>query len=92
MPHRPMIPHITRLLVVSSLAPLLLAMPATAQGEVQIPTDAQLDRMERGDIATPPLSVGAAGVNASEQSEDRSLDQQDRAIDRKVMRGICTGC
>src|SRR4051794_26711956 len=57
-----------------------------AQVEVQIPSATQLDRMEREDIATPPLDVSGSPVpRGSEQSQIRRMDRQDRIIDDKVM-------
>jgi hypothetical protein len=64
-----------------------------AQVELQIPSAAQLDRMEREDIATPPLDVSGSPIpKGSEQSQIRRMDRQDRIIDDKVMRGICSDC
>src|SRR3954470_19058941 len=64
-----------------------------AQVEVQIPSATQLDRMEREDIATPPLDVSGSPVpKGSEQTQIRRMDRQDRIIDNKVMRGICSDC
>ena len=43
-----------------------------AQGEVQIPSDSQLERMEERAITTPPLDVrGAPGRGLSEGAEIR---------------------
>lgn len=64
-----------------------------AQVEIQIPSGTQLDRMEQQDIATPPLDVSGSPIpQGSEQSQIRRMDRQDRIIDDKVMRGICSDC
>jgi hypothetical protein len=72
-----------------------------AQGEIRIPSDADLERLERQGMATPPLDVGrqttrqpgaAAGEQRREEIENQQMDRQDRAIDQKVLRGICRDC
>ena len=57
-----------------------------AQGEVQIPSDAQLERMEERAITTPPLDVrGAPGRGLSEGAEIRQMDERARRIDKQLM-------
>ena len=66
-----------------------------AQGEVQIPSDAQLERMEERAITTPPLDVsGAPGRGLSEGAEIRQMDKRARRIDEQLMGdgAICTDC
>ena len=67
-----------------------------AQGEVQIPSDAQLERMEERAITTPPLAVtrDAPGRGLSEGAEIRQMDKRARRIDRQLMGdgAICTDC
>jgi hypothetical protein len=66
-----------------------------AQGEVQIPSDAQLERMEERAITTPPLDVrDAPGRGLSEGAEIRQMDKRARRIDRQLMGdgAICTDC
>jgi hypothetical protein len=66
---------------------------AVAQAEIRIPSDAELDRMERKAIATPPLDVsGAPVLKGSERSQDLQMDRQDVIVDQEVMRGICADC
>ena len=66
---------------------------AIAQAEIRIPTDAELDRMERKAIVTPPLDVGdAPALKGSEENQDLQMDRKDVIIDREVMRGICADC
>src|SRR3954451_372666 len=67
--------------------------------EVRIPTDADLDRMDRADMARARLPVDQRGayrsqkkVNQQVQGADRKLDREVQAIDQKVMRGICQSC
>jgi hypothetical protein len=66
-----------------------------AQGEVQIPSDAQLERMEERAITTPPLDVrGAPGRGLSEGAGIRQMDERARRIDERLMGGdaICADC
>jgi hypothetical protein len=65
-----------------------------AQAEIRIPSDSQLERLERRGIATPPLDVsGSPPVpKGSEESQIDQMDRQDKAIDEKLMRGICRDC
>ena len=66
-----------------------------AQGEVQIPSDAQLERMEGRAITTPPLDVrDAPGRGLSEGAEIRQMDKGARRIDRQLMGdgAICADC
>ena len=66
-----------------------------AQGEVQIPSDAQLERMEERAITTPPLDVrGAPGRGRSEGAAIRQMDERARRIDKQLMGdgAICTDC
>jgi len=63
-----------------------------AQAEIQIPSDAQLDRMEQQEIVTPPLYDGG-GASGGIAAEDRQMDEQAHRIDEKLLRGgICGGC
>ena len=72
-----------------------------AQGEIRIPSDADLERLERQGMATPPLEAGrqttrqpgaAMSEQRREEIENQQMDRQDRAIDQKVLRGICRDC
>jgi hypothetical protein len=64
-----------------------------AQAQIQIPSDAQLDRMEREGIATPPLYDGDAKGPAGVGAENRQMEEQARRIDEKLLGGgICSGC
>jgi len=66
-----------------------------AQSEVQIPSDAQLERMEERAITTAPLDVrGAPGRGLSEGAEIRQMDERARRIDGQLLGGggICTDC
>ena len=64
-----------------------------AQAEIRIPSDSQLERLERRGIATPPLDVSGSPVpKGSEESQIDQMDRQDKAIDEKLMRGICRDC
>jgi len=52
-----------------------------------------LERLERRGIATPPLDVSGSPVpKGSEESQIDQMDRQDKAIDEKLMRGICRDC
>jgi hypothetical protein len=66
-----------------------------AQGEVQIPSDAQLERMQERAITTPPLDVrGAPGRGLSEGAEIRQMEERARRIDERLMGdgAICIDC
>src|SRR3954447_13096277 len=65
-----------------------------AQAEVQIPSDAQIDRMEREAITTPPLYDGGGGKQAGESAAIRRMDERAHRIDEKLLDGggVCGGC
>ena len=67
-----------------------------AQGEVRIPSDAQLERMEERGIATPPLDVSGipSRPRGGQEAEIRHMDERARRIDEQLMKGgaICTDC
>ena len=64
-----------------------------AQAQIQIPSDAQLDRMERQGIVTPPLYDGGAVNEGGIAAENRQMEEQAHRIDEKLLRGgICRGC
>ena len=66
-----------------------------AQGEVRIPSDAQLERMEERAITTPPLDVrDAPRVRGGEEAEIRQMDERARRIDERLLGSgaICTDC
>jgi hypothetical protein len=66
-----------------------------AQGDVQIPSDVQLERMEERPITTPPLDVREAPrVGGSEETEILRMDERARRIDQQLLGSgaICTDC
>jgi hypothetical protein len=64
-----------------------------AQAQIQIPSDAQLNRMEQQEIVTPPLYDGRGASGGGIAAEDRQMDEQAHRIDEKLLRGgICGGC
>ena len=66
-----------------------------AQAEVQIPSDAQLDRMEREAITTPPLyDGGGANERGGIGAENRQMDERAHRIDERLLRGggVCSDC
>ncbi len=66
-----------------------------AQGDVQIPSDVQLERMEDRAITTPPLHVREAPrVGGGEEGEIRRMDERARRIDQQLLgsSAICTDC
>ncbi|MHB2208220.1 hypothetical protein [Methylobacterium sp. CM6257] len=89
-------------------AVLMLALPAgvaagstrvearvrLAQGSVTIPSDAQLNRLEREAITTPPLDVSEPPPGAEPGTQERHRDRRDRRIDRRLPErgGACDGC
>jgi hypothetical protein len=66
-----------------------------AQGDIRIPSDAQLERMEERAIITSPLDVGGAPprLRSGEEAEIRAMDERDRRMDERLLRGgICADC
>ena len=65
-----------------------------AQGEVRIPSDAQIGRMERDAISTPPLDVSEGRQTGGEGAEIRKMDRRARSIDEKLLKdgGVCRDC
>ena len=65
-----------------------------AQADVTIPTDAQINRMERDAITTPPLDVSEGAQRGGEASEIRQMDRRARRVDEKLLKddGVCDGC
>jgi hypothetical protein len=67
-----------------------------AQGEVRIPSDAQLERMEERAITTPPLDGSGVPPRArgGQEAEIRQMDERAHRIDEQLMKGgaICTDC
>src|SRR5215203_4882226 len=62
-----------------------LAGMVLAQAEIRIPSDSQLERLERRGIATPPLDVSGSPVpKGSEESQIDQMDRQDKAIDDSI--------
>ena len=77
--------------VVALFAPAVVL----AQGEVRIPSDAQLERMEERAITTNPLDVrGARAVPGGEEAEIQQMDRRAHRIDERLLKddGICAGC
>jgi hypothetical protein len=74
---------------------LALFAPAVvlAQGEVRIPSDAQLERMEERAITTAPLDDSAAR-GGGEEAEIRQMDRRAHRIDEQLTKdgGICAHC
>lgn len=65
-----------------------------AQGEVAIPTEGQIDRMERDAITVPPLDVSEGAQRGGEAAEIRQMDRRARRVDEKLLTddGVCNGC
>lgn len=65
-----------------------------AQGEVTIPTEGQIDRMERDAITVAPLDVSEGGQRGGEAAEIRQMDRRAHRIDQKLLTddGVCNGC
>jgi hypothetical protein len=57
-----------------------------AQGTVTIPTDAQLERMARDSIATPPLDVSEGAQRAGQRAQTRQTDKRDRRNHQKTLK------
>ena len=66
-----------------------------AQGDVRIPNDAQLERMEERAITTPPADArGTQRYVRGEAAEIRQMDDGAHRIDERLMGSgaICTDC
>lgn len=65
-----------------------------AQAEVRIPSEAQIDRMERRAISTPPLDVSEGAQTGGEAAEIRQMDRRSHSIDEELLggSGVCSGC
>ena len=65
-----------------------------AQGTVTIPTDAQLDRMERDSISTPPLDVSEGAQRGGQGAEIKQMHRRDHRTDQKLLKhdGVCDDC
>ena len=67
-----------------------------AQGDVRIPSDAQLERMEERAITTPPFEVREAPRvrGMGEEAEIRQMDERAKRIDERLLGSgaICTDC
>ena len=72
-----------------------LRMVIAQGGEVRIPNDAQLERMEERAITTPPVDARDTqrGVRG-EEAEIRQMDERAHRIDEQLMGSgaICTDC
>jgi hypothetical protein len=79
--------------LISSLEWPVKPLLMLTQSEIRIPSDAQLERLEREGIVTPTLDVsGAPAMKGTEGSQNQQMERQSRAIDQKVMKGICSDC
>ena len=66
-----------------------------AQGDVRIPTDAQLERMEERAITTPPVDArGTQRGVRGEEAEIHQMDERAHRIDEQLMGSgaICADC
>lgn len=71
------------------------AEPAPRMAQmVTIPTERQIDRMERDAIATPPLDVSAGAQRGDQGARIRQMDDRSHRIDEKLLTddGVCRGC
>ena len=80
-------------------ATIFLALSASAsavlaQGEVRIPSDAQIERMEERAIKTNPLEDSAGRLRGGAEAEIRQMDENAHRVDERLMRdsGICANC
>ena len=64
-----------------------------AQAEIRIPSDNQLEQMERQGITTPPLYDGKGTLDGGIAAENRQLDERAHRIDEGLLRGgVCRDC
>src|SRR3954471_1028593 len=67
--------------LISSLEGSIVPLLMLTQSEVRIPSDAQLERLEREGIATPTLDVsGAPAMKGTEESQDQRMERQSRLV------------
>ncbi|WIU40304.1 hypothetical protein [Methylorubrum extorquens] len=72
-----------------------MADPAFRMAQtVTIPTDAQIDRMERDAISTPPLDVSEGAQRGDEAARIRQMDKRAHRVDEKLLTddGVCDDC
>ena len=84
----------SRAILLAALGGLVMAAPGWAQvqdpglalhgGEITIPSESTLER----EAVTQPRNE----FSTDDAIADRQMEEQDRVIDREVMRGICTDC
>jgi len=84
----------TRVILLVALGGLVLAAPGRAQvqdpglalhgGEITIPSESTLER----EAVTQPRNE----FSTDDATATRQMEEQNRLIDRKVMRGICSDC
>ena len=70
--------------VTSSRAQNQDSRPPPRQGEITIPSERTLER----DAVTSPKNE----FSTNDAAAARQMERQNRQIDRKVMKGICTDC
>jgi hypothetical protein len=67
-----------------------------AQGEIRVPSDTQLERMEERAITRVPLDVTGAPPRprGGEEAEIRQMDERAHRIDERLLQGggICADC
>ncbi|MGX9978701.1 hypothetical protein [Methylobacterium fujisawaense] len=65
-----------------------------AQGDVTIPTDTQINRMEQQAITTPPLNDSEGVLQGGQGAQIRQMDRRAHRIDEKLLKddGVCDGC
>ncbi|WP_198293025.1 hypothetical protein [Methylobacterium sp. WSM2598] len=65
-----------------------------AQGSVTIPSDAQLERMQREAISTPPLDVSEGAQGGGQGARTRQIERRDHGGDRRRPKhdGACDDC
>ncbi len=82
-------------LIFATLMTVSGATIVAAQGEVSIPSDAALERMEERGITTNPLDdSGARAGPGGQEAEIRQMDRRAHRIDEQLIKDadICAGC
>ncbi len=82
-------------LFVAALLTFAGATVVAAQGEVTIPSDAQVERMEERAITSNPFDdSGAPSVRGGDEAEIRQFDRRAHRIDEQLMKDgqICSSC
>jgi hypothetical protein len=60
------------------------ARPVNPSGEIRIPSEKTLER--------DAVSIPRDDFSTNDATATQQMDEQNKLIDQKIMKGICTGC